>query len=84
MNPSEIEEIRKELKLIRHTTDEINLAVTGDTKLGIKGLGKRTTSLEEWRDKLNVKVAYTAGIVSGITFGGLEGVKALVSALKHH
>lgn len=63
---------------------EIKLAVSGDTGLGIEGLGKRVTSLEKWRTKFNLKVASFSGIAAGLTFGGLEGIKALIEALKHH
>ncbi len=87
----QIQLLRQEVKMVGRDIEEIKLAITGDTKLGLKGFVKRMDfnesdilSLKKWRDAINMKVAYTAGIVSGITFGGLEGLKMLVEALKHH
>lgn|SRR6185312_12920218 len=83
--------ILDELKRQSKDLEEIKMSISGNTRLGIKGLVKRLDaqesdieSLKSWRTNINLKVAYTAGIVSGVTFGGLEGIKAIVSAIKHH
>lgn len=82
--------IVSELKQQSRDLEEIKTAITGNTKLGIQGLVKRLDvqeldieRLKKWRDNINLRVAYTAGIVSGITFGGLEGIKALIKAIEH-
>lgn len=79
-NPKLLEEIRK----LREDISEIRMAVAGDTKLGIEGLPKRIKKLENWRHSIDMRVAYTAGVVSALSFGGLEGLKMIVDHLLHH
>ncbi len=83
-NGADIKAIMEELRRQTRDLEEIKMSVSGSTKLGIKGLAKRMEVLESWKDNINLRVAYTSGVVSGLTFGGLEGVKALFSAIKHH
>lgn len=83
-NTNPIKEILDELKRQSRDLEEIKMSVSGSTKLGIKGLAKRMEIIESWRDNINLKVAYTAGIVSGATFGGLEGIKFVYESLRHH
>lgn len=79
------------LRQLIRDVEEIKLAVTGDSSLGMEGLAKRVQKAESgiaefksWRNKLNLKVAYTAGAVSGLTFWCSEGIKAAVIAIFQH
>lgn len=83
-NGADIKAIMDELRRQTRDLEEIKMSVSGSTKLGIKGLAKRMEVLESWKDNITLRVAYTSGLVSGITFGGLEGIKALIESLKHH
>ena len=78
------QKILDELRVVRDDVAEIRLAVTGDTRLGIEGLPKRIKKLESWRHSINIRVAYTAGVVSALSLGGLEGIKMVVNLLMHH
>ena len=79
----EISLTRDEIRAARKDLDEIRLAVTGDSKLGIDGIPKRIKRLETWRNTINLRVAYTAGAVSAISFTGLEGLKKVLGLLIH-
>ena len=85
------EMILRDLRQLSRELEEIKMSITGNTKLGIKGIAKRLDgqdvdleSLKSWRANINLKVAYTAGIVSGMTFGSLEGLKAILELVAKH
>ena len=40
---------------------EIKTAIVGNSKLGIEGISKRVESLEKWRTKLNLRIAFWSG-----------------------
>lgn len=83
--------VHTELRAVGRDVEEIKTAITGNTKLGIQGLVKRIdgnesdiAALKKWRDNINLRVAYTSGLVSGVAFGILEGAKELLKTLLNH
>ena len=84
------QELRGEIRAVAKDVEEIKMAVSGDTHLGIDGIVKRVSrneaeiqSFKKWRNQIHLKVAYTTGIVTGLTFLGGEGVKALIELFTH-
>lgn len=56
---------KEEFQELRSDVIEIKKAVIGDTKWGTIGLIKRVEQLESWKTNINLKVAFTSGIVVG-------------------
>lgn len=52
-----------EFQELRQDVSEIKKAVIGDTKWGTIGLIRRVEKLEGWRDNINLRVAFTSGVV---------------------
>lgn len=69
----------EELKQLVQDVREIKLAVTGDTSLGIPGLGKRVTMLENWKNQITFKIAFSSGVGAALVFGAKAGIEYLIN-----
>lgn len=88
---SELKTIMDILKGQNKDLEEIKIAVTGNTKLGIRGIVKQLemheleiSALKAWKNNITNRVATVSGLVGGATFGVLEGFKWIVETFKHH
>jgi len=70
---------QSELQELFNDVKEIRRAVVGETKWGEKGLIKRVESIESWKNNINLKVAWTSGLV----VGAIECAKYGLELLKH-
>lgn len=80
----DIKEIMSLLRELSRELGEVKMSIQGDTKLGIIGIVKRQDSqerdlddLKKWRNGLNMRIAFISGFCGAVSFGGLEGVRAL-------
>lgn len=68
---------QEDIRQLINDVAEIKTAIVGNSKLGIEGLSKRVDSLEKWRTKLNLRIAFWSGAGTLIVFLAKAGLDFL-------
>ena len=88
MSKDETSPLKHELSELTRSVEELTRALVGDSKLGIDGVVKRLSATEKaiaevrtWQNKMNIRMAYWAGVGSASAWIVTKGIDYLTN---HH